>query len=94
MPRGPKGPDIRDVTPTIVHLDCTWKFNGGTLSNDAISRVWAATTKAFEKAAHKNGMGYCWTGSVSCIQPAQMERRIEKIDLQVEMPPADPAVVT
>lgn len=85
--RGPSGPDIRDVKPTTIILDCRIKIDGGTLASPEINRVWAAVHKAFAETAHECGLGYSWIGEVGCTDPARMRKRIERLDLQIHKPP-------
>ncbi len=86
--KGPSGPDIRDVKPTAVILDVRLQINGGTLSSPEIGKVWNAIHSAFEKAAHENGLGFAWMGEVGCTTPQRMERRVQKLGLNIEQPPA------
>lgn len=84
--RGPSGPDIRDVKPTTIILDCRMQINGGSLSSPEIGRVWAAVHKAFAETAHECGLGYSWMGEVGCTDPARMRKRIERLGLHVYKP--------
>lgn len=88
----PRKPDIRDVRPTIVILDAKLTFNGGTLSSDQVGKVWIGMLKAFEKIAHEQGLGCTWMGELGCQRPEVMQRRIERLQLNIEKPPSTNAV--
>lgn len=83
--------DIRDQKATIVLLDAALSVNGGSLDED-ITAVWLAVKQALATSAHARGLGFSWTAKLHCMTPARMQARIERLDLNVELPPAEAAV--
>lgn len=79
--------DIRDQKATIVLLDASLTFNGGTLDDD-VTAVWFAIKAALAASAHARGLGFSWTAELRCMAPDRMKKRIERLDLNVELPPA------
>jgi hypothetical protein len=84
--RKQKGPDIRDVKPTIVLLRADLTFNGGTLSADPIGKIWRDVLVAFEKSAHKHGLGSTWMGELHCRQPKAFQATLDRLRLCVDKP--------
>lgn len=74
----PKGPDIRDVPVTAVLMELDLRFNGGTLSDEKVGRVWEDVMRAFQESAQRNGLQSTWCGAIGCQQPAVFERGLKK----------------
>lgn len=88
-----KGPDIRDLKPTMVIFDSKLTIDGGSLSSSEIGRIWMAIRQAFEKEAHGCGLGWSFTAELSCVSPKRMLARIARSKLCVEYPRPASAVV-